>query len=94
MWSLIIEIFVSLKILDIHIFNKRLYFIYQQNYNLKKTINKNYRKKSILIRYIGNDSIHIVWNENIRPYKPGIISSQYNFVHIIINPIDKNLFFI
>jgi len=35
-----------------------------------------------------------VWNDNKRPYQAGIISSDFNFVHIVINPIYNDLYYI
>jgi len=43
-------------------------------------------------RYVGNDSVHIVWSENDREYRAGTITSQFNFVHIIIYPLRNGLF--
>jgi len=43
-------------------------------------------------KYIGNDSIHIVWDENDREYRPGTITSAFNFVHIIIHPLRNGLY--
>jgi len=42
-------------------------------------------------KYVGNDSIHIVWNENDKEYKPGTITGAFNFVHIIITPMQNGL---
>eukprot|EP00826_Nyctotherus_ovalis_P011810 TRINITY_DN13076_c0_g1_i8.p1 TRINITY_DN13076_c0_g1~~TRINITY_DN13076_c0_g1_i8.p1 ORF type:complete len:243 (+),score=73.43 TRINITY_DN13076_c0_g1_i8:73-801(+) len=42
-------------------------------------------------KYIGNDSVHIVWNENDRKYKSGTITSAFNFVHIVITPLRNGL---
>lgn len=35
---------------------------------------------------IGNDWVHIVFNESNRPYEFGTIASQFNFVNIVISP--------
>ena len=35
---------------------------------------------------IGNDWVHIVFNESNRPYRFGTIASQFNFVNIVISP--------
>eukprot|EP00826_Nyctotherus_ovalis_P017196 TRINITY_DN15043_c0_g1_i1.p1 TRINITY_DN15043_c0_g1~~TRINITY_DN15043_c0_g1_i1.p1 ORF type:complete len:232 (+),score=39.46 TRINITY_DN15043_c0_g1_i1:3-698(+) len=43
-------------------------------------------------KYVGNDSIHIIWNENDRAYRPGTITSAFNFVHIIIHPLRNGLY--
>jgi hypothetical protein len=42
-------------------------------------------------KYIGNDSVHIVWSENDREYKPGTISGAFNFVHIVLDPLRNGL---
>lgn len=43
-------------------------------------------------KYVGNDSVHIVWNDNDFPYKPGTITGAFNFVHIIITPMRNGLY--
>jgi hypothetical protein len=43
-------------------------------------------------RHIGNDIVHIVWSEHDRDYRPWTITSQFNFVHIVIYPL-KDPFF-
>jgi Ral GTPase-activating protein subunit alpha len=43
-------------------------------------------------RHVGNDIVHIVWNEHGRPYRPATITSQFNDVHIIIDPLPTNLY--
>jgi len=43
-------------------------------------------------KYVGNDSIHIVWNENDREYRPGTITGAFNFIHIIIHPLRNGLY--
>ena len=43
-------------------------------------------------RHIGNDYIHIVWDENITKYDTMTIKSQFNLGHVIIQPISNNLF--
>jgi hypothetical protein len=43
-------------------------------------------------RHIGNDIVHIVWNEHDRDYRPWTITSQFNFVHIVIYPLKDPLF--
>ncbi|KAL0213384.1 hypothetical protein RCL1_007010 [Eukaryota sp. TZLM3-RCL] len=43
-------------------------------------------------KHIGNDYVHIVFNESGYKYNPNTISSQFNFVHIIITPLnDENV---
>ncbi|KAL9645965.1 hypothetical protein ABK040_001072 [Willaertia magna] len=41
-------------------------------------------------RHVGNDFVHIVWSENDRDYKPWTITSQFNFVHICIYPLQQH----
>lgn len=43
-------------------------------------------------RHIGNDPVNIVWCENYRLYRRNTISSQFNFVQIVIYPMKFNLF--
>ena len=43
-------------------------------------------------RNVGNDHVHIVWCENGRGYDTETISSQFNNAHIIIHPLESNLF--
>ena len=43
-------------------------------------------------KHIGNDFIHIIWNESNQEYLPNTISSKFNFIHIIINPLKFNLY--
>ncbi len=43
-------------------------------------------------KYVGNDSVHIVWSENDREYKPGTITGAFNFAHIIIYPMRTGLY--
>lgn len=38
-------------------------------------------------RHIGNDHVHIIFNESGFPYRPDTIVSQFNYVHIIIEPL-------
>jgi hypothetical protein len=40
------------------------------------------RKKA----HIGNDFVNIIWNSSNRPYRPDTISSEFNFVNIIVSP--------
>lgn len=40
------------------------------------------RKKS----HIGNDFVNIIWNASNRAYNPATISSEFNFINIIISP--------
>ena len=40
------------------------------------------RKKA----HIGNDFVNIIWNNSNRPYNPETISSEFNFVNIVVSP--------
>lgn len=40
-------------------------------------------------RHVGNDFVHIVWNDNRRDYAPATISSQFNDVHVVIHPLAR-----
>ena len=39
---------------------------------------------------IGNDYVHIVFNDSNEPYRFGTIASQFNFVNIVISPHSKS----
>ncbi|KAK2944540.1 putative Ral GTPase-activating protein subunit alpha-2 [Blattamonas nauphoetae] len=41
-------------------------------------------------RHVGNDHVHIIWNEHTQEYKPNTISSQFNFAHIVVNAIPSS----
>ncbi|GAB1222875.1 hypothetical protein ENUP19_0122G0017 [Entamoeba nuttalli] len=41
-------------------------------------------------RHVGNDYVHIIWNE-ADTYSPKTISSQFNAAHIVIKPIGNGL---
>ena len=43
-------------------------------------------------KYVGNDLIHIVWNENEREYMGGTISGAFNFAHIVIHQMKNGLY--
>ena len=45
----------------------------------------------ISIRHVGNDHVNIVWCENYRGYRRNTITSQYNFVQIIVYPMKFDL---
>ncbi|RUP48785.1 GTPase activating Rap/RanGAP domain-like 1 [Jimgerdemannia flammicorona] len=49
---------------------------------------KQVRKK----RHIGNDHVHIVWNEHHRDYRPGTIGGDFGNAQIIITPMLNGLF--
>ncbi|KAJ1930701.1 hypothetical protein IWQ60_000099 [Tieghemiomyces parasiticus] len=42
-------------------------------------------------RHVGNDHVHIVWNENNMDFIPGTISGDFGNVQIIINPLSEEL---
>jgi hypothetical protein len=54
----------------------------------KENDNQQIHKK----RHVGNDNVHIVWSEHDRDYRPWTITSQFNFVHIVIYPLQYPLF--
>lgn len=37
-------------------------------------------------RHIGNDAVHVVWNESREPYDPSLIHSDYGNLQIVITP--------
>ena len=43
-------------------------------------------------KYIGSDLVHIVWCENDREYRPGTITSDLNFVHLIVHPLRNGMY--
>jgi hypothetical protein len=43
-------------------------------------------------RHVGNDIIHVIWDEHLRDYNPQTIASQFNDAHIIIYPLPNGLF--
>ncbi|KAL0208572.1 hypothetical protein P9112_011159 [Eukaryota sp. TZLM1-RC] len=42
-------------------------------------------------KHIGNDFVHIVFNESGGVYSPNTITSQFNFVHLVVTPITPQL---
>eukprot|EP00834_Sanchytrium_tribonematis_P000333 NODE_6_length_70510_cov_1.054395.p38 type:complete len:231 gc:universal NODE_6_length_70510_cov_1.054395:51997-51305(-) len=50
------------------------------------------RGESYLKKHIGNDSIHIVWDEGSIPYMPWTISGDFGDVVIVIRPDRENAF--
>ncbi|KAJ1948735.1 hypothetical protein IWQ62_006850, partial [Dispira parvispora] len=42
-------------------------------------------------RHVGNDHIHIVWNENNTSFIPGTISGDFGNVIIIIHPLNRDM---
>ncbi|GES98608.1 ral GTPase-activating protein subunit alpha-2-like [Rhizophagus clarus] len=49
---------------------------------------KQLRKK----RHIGNDHVHIVWNENNREYRKSTIGGDFGNVQIVISPLPNELY--
>ncbi|RKP05954.1 hypothetical protein THASP1DRAFT_19101, partial [Thamnocephalis sphaerospora] len=43
-------------------------------------------------RHIGNDHVHIVWNEHRRDYRPDTIGGDFGNVQIIVTPRPNGLF--
>ncbi|PRP77100.1 putative leucine-rich repeat receptor-like protein kinase [Planoprotostelium fungivorum] len=42
-------------------------------------------------RHVGNDAVHVIWNENGREYSPKTIVSQFNQAHIILCPLPNGM---
>ncbi|ELP92922.1 tuberin, putative [Entamoeba invadens IP1] len=42
-------------------------------------------------RHVGNDYVHIIWNED-GEYSPYTISSHFNSAHIVVNPLGKGMY--
>lgn len=43
-------------------------------------------------RHLGNDEVHIVWSENSKDYRRGIIPTEFCDVLIVIYPLPNSLF--
>ncbi|KAI9315822.1 hypothetical protein BX666DRAFT_1859621 [Dichotomocladium elegans] len=43
-------------------------------------------------RHIGNDHVHIVWNEHERDYRIGTIGGDFGNAQIVVNPLSNGLF--
>lgn len=43
-------------------------------------------------RHVGNDIIHVIWDEHLRDYNPQTIASQFNDAHIMVYPLPNGLF--
>ncbi|KAI7868261.1 hypothetical protein BDF14DRAFT_1881054 [Spinellus fusiger] len=43
-------------------------------------------------RHIGNDHVHIVWNEHYRDYRIGTIGGDFGNGQIVVTPMDNDLF--
>lgn len=46
----------------------------------------------VQLRHIGNDEVHVVWSEHYRPYRRGIIPTEFGDVVIVIYPLKSGLF--
>ncbi|KAJ1979190.1 hypothetical protein H4R34_002924 [Dimargaris verticillata] len=42
-------------------------------------------------RHVGNDHVHIVWNENNMDYIPGTISGDFGNAQIVVNPLNTGM---
>lgn len=43
-------------------------------------------KSDLKKRHIGNDNVRIVWNDSAKPYRFDTLSTQFQFVNIVIEP--------
>lgn len=43
-------------------------------------------------RHLGNDEVHIVWSEDTRDYRRGIIPTEFCDVLIVIYPLTQSLY--
>jgi hypothetical protein len=43
-------------------------------------------------KHVGNDHVSVIWSEHHAEYDPEIIKSQFNFVHVIIYPLQNGLY--
>lgn len=43
-------------------------------------------------RHVGNDHVNVIWTEHSRDYFKGTIISQFNFIHIVIYPMQSGLY--
>ncbi|KAF0991875.1 hypothetical protein HZS_2836 [Henneguya salminicola] len=44
------------------------------------------------LRHLGNDEVHIIWSEHYRPFRQGIINTEFGDVLIVIYPLSNGLF--
>ena len=42
-------------------------------------------------RHVGNDHVHIVWNEHCRPYVRSVMPTQFADVLIVLSPLPNKL---
>lgn len=68
--------------------------IYELVYHVvtKMTANPNDVQQLEKKKFVGNDSVHIVWTENDHLYNPTTITGSFNFVHIIVYPLRNGLY--
>lgn len=45
-------------------------------------------------RHIGNDNVIIVYSDSSTPYKHDTLKGQFNFVNIVISPLDKDYYLV
>ena len=82
------------------IFNNQIKMIYYATasyeiiYHVATLIPTDYKDEQQVVKkkYVGNDSVHIVWTENDRGYKAGTIKSAFNFVHLIVKAMRNGLY--
>lgn len=43
-------------------------------------------------KHVGNDHVSVIWSEHNAEYDPEVIKSQFNFVHVIIYPLQNGLY--
>jgi len=43
-------------------------------------------------RHVGNDQVHIVWNDHYRPYDPKVIKMGFGQVQLVITPLPSALY--
>ncbi|KAJ3417071.1 Ral GTPase-activating protein subunit alpha-2 [Chytridiales sp. JEL 0842] len=43
-------------------------------------------------RHVGNDQVHIVWNEHYRDYRKNTIGGDFGNAQIVVTPLDNGLF--
>ncbi|KAF0697084.1 Aste57867_12191 [Aphanomyces stellatus] len=43
-------------------------------------------------RHVGNDYVHVVWSDNMRAYSQSTITSNFNFVQVVIFPLKEPMY--
>ncbi|ETW09486.1 hypothetical protein, variant [Aphanomyces invadans] len=43
-------------------------------------------------RHVGNDYVHVVWSDNLRAYNQATITSNFNFVQVVLFPLKHNTY--